>query len=304
MSSLPREILKLIVTFAMTASNNSIALPCLTGGEAFCPEINTACLLLDRDLYHTARRALFGPANEFLVSKLASWTIPALAASYGALAPCLRERCPASGFSPLISLVTFHLGDNQDPAVAKLRIDAFTNVLGSYCTRRKLRTQKLTIQLANYSFRSDGSLLDFCVALAKGVDVGKGLCVEGLDVHLELYTRALAVFTRMVLQPVKWQVTFRTDDWRQLGNFRAEYVKDTKAAEKEEGYGHGLKCVYWMLRQTPFLTALAEMSPRDREPMKGGIEDPQSEYWDWLENAPQDWITNGLDYVTEHTLEI
>ena len=30
----------------------------------FCPDINTACLLLDRDLYHTVRRALFGPTNE------------------------------------------------------------------------------------------------------------------------------------------------------------------------------------------------------------------------------------------------
>ena len=288
----------------MTTPTNILALPCLTDGEPFRPDINTACLLLDRDLYHTARRALFGPANEFLVSKLASWTIPTLTASYGALASCLRERCLASGFSPLISLMTFQLGDAEDPALAKVRIDAFINVLGM-CGRRKLRVERLTIQLANYSFRSDARLGDFCVVLAKGCDVGKSLVVEGLDVHLELCTRALPAFTRMVVEPVKWHVNFRTDDWRQLGSFRAEYVKDSKAVEQEEAYGPELRSVYVLLRHARFLKELAKMEGK-RDPLKvgNGIVDPHTEYWVWLETAPQDWITNGLDYVTEHTLEI
>lgn len=201
--------------------------------------------------------------------------------------------------------MTFQLGDAEDPAVAKVRIDCFINVLGIYCKKRKLRVEGLTIQLANYSFRSDARLGDFCVALAKGCDVGKSLVVEGLDVHLELCTRALPAFTRMVAQPVKWHVDFRTDDWRQLGSFRAEYVKDSEAVEQEGGYGPELRSVYFLLRQARFLKELAKMEGM-RDPMKVGIgiEDPHSEYWQWLENAPQDWITNGLDYVTEQILEI
>lgn len=289
MPALPREILKLIVTFAMTASNNTIALPCLTGG-AFVPDINTACLLLDRELYHTARRALFGPTNEFLVDKLASWTIPTLAGSYGALGSCLRDRCPASGASPLISRMTFQLGDGEDPALAKVRIDAFINVLG--CMKRKLRVEELTITLANYSFRSDERLLDFCIALARGVDVGKSLVVQGLDVHLELHTRALPVFTGMVVQPLRWQVAFRTEDWRQLGRFRAEYAKKPRAAEEEEYGGLNLWQLYMELTEECRLEAL------------GHIEDPHNEYEEWLKDAPNQSITNGLDYVSEQILEI
>ena len=204
--------------------------------------------------------------------------------------------------------MTFQLGDNEDPAMAKVRIDAFTNVLGS-CMKRQLRVEGLTIQLANYSFRSDSKLIGFCKALAKGVDVGKGLCVEGLDVHLELYTRAFPVFTRMVVQPVKFHVEFRTEDWRELGSFRAEYVKDTKAVEQEKGYelkafGRELAHVYFILRQARYLAELEKMGEPDTRDVENSVTDPHSEYWEWLENAPRDWITNGLDYVTEQILEI
>lgn len=135
--------------------------------------------------------------------------------------------------------------------------------------RVPLQVETLTIDLAAYAFRSDRQLMIFCEEALKNVNVRKTLIVKGLDVHLELTVRWFPMALGMNVQPIRYDVSFRTSDSRNLGRFKSVYERltsDSKAAEIWE------------------------------------IMDPCSEYQTWYSTAPDDHRVNGLDYVTDNGL--
>ena len=98
--------------------------------------------------------------------------------------------------------------------------------------------------------------------------------MKGLDVHLELPIRELPRALGFDVQPIESGTRFRTADLLDMGHFKAVY----EPAVKKEG---------------------VERAGDDEF-----ISDPIAEYHDWLKTAKQDWIVNGLDYVTDYSLSL
>ena len=137
--------------------------------------------------------------------------------------------------------------------------------------RRPLHVNKLELEILAYCWRCEAQLKAFCQALTN-VKVYKNLIVKGLDVHLELPIRELPKAVGFDVQPIESGTRFRTADWQNLGSFRAVYVP----AAKTEGVDQTIDGTM--------------------------IDDPIAKYLDWLKTAKQDWIVNGLDYVTDYSM--
>ncbi|KAL9130106.1 MAG: hypothetical protein Q9217_001622 [Psora testacea] len=260
-SQLPREIIKRIVIFAMTAEQATFVMPCLTN-SFFRPQVNLACLLLDRDLYHTARQALYAQ-NAFIFRHYGS-DIKTLVSSVGLYA-CRKQSCMQGGGALVFNEVVFQLGDTCNPERANMQVYTFGDVL--FYLRRPLHINNLTINIAPYTWRSNQQLKAFCTAL-RNVIVKDSLTIRGLDVHLELELRQLAMALRMEAQPVRSDVSFRTAGCQQLGRFSCTYVRAQTIDDLEVHNGRT-------------------------------IEDPLSKYCEWVQTAKQDCYVNGLDYVTD-----
>ena len=146
-----------------------------------------------------------------------------------------------------------------------MQIYAFSNVLSHL--RRPLQVNNLAIDLAAYTWRHNCQVKAFCSAL-KNVTVHKSVTVTGLDVHLELELRQLAMALWMNPQPIGYDVSFRTAECQKLGHFKSTYVR--------------------------------AQSVDDLKVPKGKmIEDPISKYGEWIQTATQACYVNGLDYVTD-----
>ena len=165
----------------------------------------------------------------------------------------------------MLGHAVFKLGCSLFPELSLTCVQAFKGVLESL--RSPLQVETLTIDLRAYAFRSDRQLQDFCCDALKNVKVRKMLILKGLDVHLELNVRSFPAFLGMSIQPLRYDVRFRTAHWKELGAFTSMHIP---------------------LAQYPKAGELVT------------INDPTSKYDKWLQTAPQDHIVNGLDYVTDH----
>ncbi|KAG8531926.1 uncharacterized protein KY384_003562 [Bacidia gigantensis] len=258
---LPRELLRKIVKLAMTANTNEhiISMPCFTS-MAFQPGLNLSCLLLDHDLYHVARDALYN-INTFAFNFFGT-DMKTVHNSVG-LYRCRKEGCLKAGGHPTLDKVIFNLGHSSDPDAARHMMVAFERALK--CLRSPLTTNHLLLHPLNYSWRTDGQLASFCRVLKEKVKVQKSLVVSAMDVLLELDIRAIPKALNLDIQPNSYKIRYRGSESHDLGYFVTIYLPR-------------------MPGSTINLT---------------DIDDTISSYQKWKKTAKQDCIVNGLDYVTD-----
>ena len=223
--------------------------------------------MISRDLYHTARQALY-QNNTFHFKNFGS-DIQKISSAVGLLG-CRNNGC-VTGTQPVLSQVTFTIGCKYNPERSLMRTQAFSCALKAL--RPALMTSTLVIELENYAWRNDAHVQVFANALAK-VNVKETFVLKGLDVHLERSLRLLPKALEMCMQPVYMDAAFRRTGWQELGFFECTYRKE-----------HTPSC--W-----GSCNAKALHKP-------GSFDDPIARYHNWLQTAEQASIVNGLDYVTE-----
>ena len=174
------------------------------------------------------------------------------------------------GGPPVIDDAVFNLGCDINPERSLIRVQAFEVILENL-RHRPLNINTLTLNIAAYCWRSDDQLKAFCKELAN-VKVHRKLVLSGLDVHLELRIRDLPKALGLNVQPAEWKTKFRTADWQDMGYFWSMYVPMGNGADKTNSLDENT------------------------------IKDPVAEYRKWLKTARQDWIVNGLDYVTDYAM--
>jgi len=132
-----------------------------------------------------------------------------------------RSICPNIGCKinlRFLNNVTFKVGGSI-AGPAGLQLASFGRALILLPTPMPIKN--LTLELGPYSFRSDGELEAFSIAM-NSIDVQESLFIKGLDVHLELAIRTIPHDFGMNLQPKKFDVRHRGPD--EVGSFYSHYT--------------------------------------------------------------------------------